>query len=313
VPVTADAEVRYYEGRAMASSIALSIVGALESTGELAWAAVTDEFAVGDRAMSRFRDDSEITALNRAAVAGRPMPLGRRLRIAVTAADRAWRVTGGRFDPRVVDRLDRLGYRGADVGAAAVPDRLGAAERPVPFADATSIRLGSPIDLGGIGKGLALRWARDRVSATAVSGFLLDAGGDIVAAGPAPDGGPWRIGIEDPAGGDAPRAVLAIRDGAVATSSIRRLTWVVNGRSVHHLIDPATGDPAARGLAAVTVAAVDPAWAEVWSKALFVAGRPAIAALARSRGLAAWWIGEDGDLEMTAAARIRTTWVAGES
>jgi thiamine biosynthesis lipoprotein len=63
----------------------------------------------------------------------------------------------------------------------------------------------------------------------------------------------------------------------------------------------------------VTVAGPDPAWAEVWSKTLFLGGRVAIAAEARSRGLAAWWVAHDGTLEMTAAARSLTTWVAAEA
>ena len=56
----------------------------------------------------------------------------------------------------------------------------------------------------------------------------------------------------------------------------------------------------------------DPAWAEVWSKALFLEGAEAIAGVARRRGLAAWWISDGGDVSMTPAARQRTTWVRGE-
>ena len=67
------------------------------------------------------------------------------------------------------------------------------------------------------------------------------------------------------------------------------------------------------GLLAVTVAGPDPAWAEVWSKALFVEGAATIASLARARGLAAWWVAADGTLEMTPAARIRTRWVRAEA
>ena len=89
--------------------------------------------------------------------------------------------------------------------------------------------------------------------------------------------------------------------------------WLTDGRPVHHLLDPATGQPGGDGLLAVTVAASDPAWAEVWSKTLFLAGRGGIADLARRRGLAAWWSGEDGSLEMTPAARVRTVWVAAEA
>ena len=87
----------------------------------------------------------------------------------------------------------------------------------------------------------------------------------------------------------------------------------MDGRVVHHLLDPRTGEPANDGLLAVTVAGADPAWAEVWSKALYLAGRPVIAGEARSRGIAAWWITDDGALEMTPAARALTIWVASEA
>ena len=101
--------------------------------------------------------------------------------------------------------------------------------------------------------------------------------------------------------------------GLASPPRIRVNRWWRDGRVVHHLLDPRTGEPANDGLLAVTVAAPDPAWAEVWSKALYLAGRPTIANEARSRGIAAWWITDDGALEMTPAARALTIWVAGEA
>ena len=169
-----------------------------------------------------------------------------------------------------------------------------------------------PVDLGGIGKGLTLRWAAAALDRAGTADFLLEAGGDLVSLGLGPDGNRWRVGIEDPAGGPEPLAVIEVGDGAVATSSTRVHRWTVDGRAVHHLLDPKTGEPASGGLAAVTVAGLDPAWAEVWSKVLFIGGRDAIAGEARSRGLAAWWVADDGTLEMTPAARAMTIWVAAE-
>ncbi|HYC06678.1 MAG TPA: FAD:protein FMN transferase, partial [Candidatus Binatia bacterium] len=162
------------------------------------------------------------------------------------------------------------------------------------------------------GKGLALRWAwrRARRSLRPSDGALLEAGGDLVAATPSPDIGPWRIGVEDPAAafGADPLAVIAVDRGAVATSSVAVHRWSVGGRVVHHLIDPTTGEPGGAGLLAVTVATSDPAWAEVWTKSLFLAGRAGVATEARSRGLAVWWVTEDETLEMTPAARLLTIW-----
>jgi thiamine biosynthesis lipoprotein len=299
----------------MASPLRLTVAAAAgrEALVDAAWAEVQATFARADAAMSRFHEDSELTRLNRRGPAA--MPISRDLTKALAAADRARRVTGGRFEPRVVEALERIGYPGVPQGpgpASARPARiLDRAGRAGP------VSVGSPVDLGGIGKGLALRWATaalDRWLATAPGptlGYLVDAGGDIVASGTPGGATPWLVAIEDPAGATEPVAVVAIRErGGIATSSIRRLRWELDGRTVHHLIDPRTGEPAAGGLLAVTVAGPDPAWAEVWSKALFVEGRDGIGPLARSQGLAAWWVTEDGELEMTPAARTRTTWTA---
>jgi len=276
--------------------------------GRRAWEAVVASIEVSEDAMSRFRETSELTAFNRLAgrsIAGRPSG---RLRQALVAADRARRVTGGRFDPTVLEDLDRLGYRGAPLPDV-MPSREGS--RVVERCGRDGLSLPRPVDLGGIGKGLALRWAAAQLATDGFADFLLEAGGDLVAAGAAASGDPWYVGIEDPGGGDD-LAVLAATDVAVATSSIRVNRWTVDGRSVHHLIDPRTHEPADGGLLSVTVALADPAWAEVWSKVLFVGGRRSIAAEARGRGLAAWWVTDDGILEMTPAGRAMTAWVGAE-
>lgn len=308
-------------GRALASPLALTL-RADQATADTAWAVVEAVFADIDRAMSRFREDSELTALCRRSPG--PVDVASRMLVrALTAADRARRVTNGRFDPRIVAALERIGYAGVPQdGPPSHRPRTAASRVLVRDGRRGPISLPEPVDLGGIGKGLALRWAAaaiDRLIAAAgrpceIAGYLLDAGGDIVMDGSPADGEPWHIGIEDPAGEAGPVATLRASGRlAVATSSIRRLRWQVGGREVHHLIDPGTGEPGGAGLVAVTVAGPDPAWAEVWSKALFLEGADGIAAVARSRGLAAWWVTEAGILEMTAAARARTTWVAAET
>jgi thiamine biosynthesis lipoprotein len=309
-----------FQGRAMASPLRLTPGGATAPdprTAARAWDAVVAVFDSAETAMSRFRDTSELTAMNRTAGSGaavRPSPM---LRRALVAADRAHRLTGGRFDPRVLSDLDRLGYRGAaldlDRDDRAARAKGDSADRIVTRPLRDRLALEWPVDLGGIGKGLALRWAADAAERCGLNDFLLEAGGDLVARGVDPDGGPWPLGIEDPTGSVEHLAVIGVGDRAVATSSVGVHTWTVDGRSVHHLIDPQTGEPAETGLAAVTVAGADPAWAEVWSKVLFIGGHRAIAAEARARGLAAWWIADDAGLEMTPAARSLTAWVASES
>ncbi len=322
-----------FERRAMGSPLRLTIVGAAEGAAADAWRAVSDEFELAEQAMSRFRESSDLTRINRAAGSGRRICVDRRLTRALVAADRAGRITDGLFDARVVADLERLGYEGVglepgpDAGPDALPADLlrGAGARPgwerrwlAVDPRSTAVALAQPVDLGGIGKGLALRWAWRRLERARIvdaeGGALLEAGGDLVAGGPAPQGGPWIIAIEDPEGGGEPVATVAVPSGALATSSILVHRWTgPDGRAVHHLVDPRTGEPGGAGLLAVTVAGPDPAWAEVWSKSLFLCGAAGIATTARARGLAAWWVLDDGRVEMTAAARARTTWLAAEA
>ncbi len=347
--VDARAGLATFSGRALGSVLRLFVrqpagpdATASGATAEAAWAAVQGEFAAVDAALSRFRDDSELTALNRRAGTGGVALVSWRLRTMLAAVDRAARITDGRFDASVLDALEQIGERGATLagaplGWAPVGERAPSSRAPGP----TTARDGlandrvqvvapgtpraslveipaRPIDSGGIGKGLALRWA----SAAAIAalpegaGLLIDAGGDISSAGAPPSGG-WRIGVDDPVApagpAPAPLAVYALDAGGVSTSSVAVRHWTgPDGRLVHHLVDPRTRQPARTGLIAVSVAGPDPAWNEVWSKALFLGGSEAIGEEGRRRGLPVWWVTDRGRLGMTPEARARSVWVAEE-
>jgi thiamine biosynthesis lipoprotein ApbE len=141
------------------------------------WPVARDCAAEG--ALSRFRDDSDLTHLNRTAGSGTVAHAGEHLYRAISAADRARRVTDGRFDARVLADLERLGDPGAPLPAgpvAAASEAAGLVRRPRERA----LGLDRPYDLGGIGKGLALRWAWRRLASlrAVASGILLEAGGD---------------------------------------------------------------------------------------------------------------------------------------
>src|SRR5215210_6553697 len=175
---------------------------------------------------------------------------------AIAAAAEAHRVTGGLFDPRCLRTLESWGY-GRSLPFAAGPVSLNVPAPPEPAAAtgpwlpgldpaASEVRLGpDPIDLGGIGKGLAVRMAAD-VLRDAGRAALVEAGGDCHLAGAGPEGDGWNVAVEDPRGSDEPAAVLRVTDAACATSSVRLRTWHVEGRPVHHLVDPRTGRSGAR-------------------------------------------------------------------
>lgn len=290
----------------MASRIAIRAATDQPSIASALLDDALEVFGATERACSRFVPDSPLMRANRAPALWHRVPA--ELYGAVQEAKRAYDASGGSFDPRVLGRLVALGYdekldfSSEAVRDAGVPLDGGAPLEPwqPAFRPATrEIRLGTtPIDLGGIGKGLAARWAT-RLLSRHLRHFLVDASGDCYASGAAPGGSSWRIGVEDPFEPERVIAVLALSDRAIATSSTRHRRWTVGGRSVHHLIDPRTGEPGGPGLVAVTVVGSDPAQCEVQTKALFFEGAGSIGEHAERAGVAACWVTVEGSLEVS--------------
>ena len=239
---------------------------------------------------------------------------------ALLAAYDAHLMTHGSFEPRVLTALTDLGYgrswprvgTPADSGAGTGAPPPAHPWEPDFDAPRSAVRIGPrAVDLGGIGKGLTLRWAGELLHSAGSETYLVDAGGDCLARGGGPDGAGWRIGVEDPAlPGDRPTepvAVVNVDSAAVATSSTRLRRWQAGGEEVHHIIDPRTARSSAAALRSVTVVDRDPAEAEVWSKTLFLHG-DAAAAVAARESLAALWVGLDGAVGFSEAIRPQLLW-----
>ncbi|MHB1064752.1 MAG: FAD:protein FMN transferase [Georgenia sp.] len=145
--------------------------------------------------------------------------------------------------------------------------------------------------------GLVKGWAVERAGAPLReldADWYVNAGGDI-AAHVAADRPAWRVGIEDPHDRGRVLALIALRDGGVATSGT-----AARGA---HLWDPVTGAPADSGLAAVTVAGPMLLWADVLATAVFVAG-PEGARWAADAGYEAVVVHDDGRAERVLPARV---------
>jgi FAD:protein FMN transferase len=318
MPSATEPGITTFVGRSMGSRLRLLVAepdsGAIDAwDAGLAglWLAVRAEFAATDLALSRYREPSALTRLN--ALVGRgvaAVPAPGRLSIALELGAAARTATDGRFELAVLAALERLGERTIATPPDAIDDVVLAAIRAEPL-DASVFVPTAPVDLGGIGKGLALRWAAERIASLlpGEAGALIDAGGDLVTVGVPPDGG-WRVGVEDPMVAGEQVAVVTLSSGAIATSSVRVRHWLdQDGQAQHHLIDPRTSMPARTDLVAVTVADQDPGWAEIWTKSLFLAGREGIGREARERDIAAWWVDAAGRVGLTPAARQMSAWV----
>jgi FAD:protein FMN transferase len=236
----------------------------------------------GERRFTRFSDQSELSQLNRSA--GTWFHASDDLAFVVLLAQGYVKQTGGLFDPSILTDLERVGYdRSMDLIRAEenllTPVRFGPTTHSVPFdglivnPDGNLIFLphGMRLDLGGIAKG----WIAEQ-AAMILAGYsqacLVDAGGDMFMVGLPEGEAYWRIDLEDPRNAGQPLTGLNVPPGALATSSVAKRAWKQGELSRHHLIDPRTGEPAESDWVSVTVIAPHADMAEVYAKALLIAG-----------------------------------------
>jgi FAD:protein FMN transferase len=250
---------------------------------------------------SRFRPDSELTALN--AHSGSPVFTSPDTATVVAMAVEAWRVTGGLFDPTVHDALVATGYdRTFDDIDATAPSPTAAVTVPGPADIEVDERIGlvvlppgCHIDLGGIGKGRSADLVIDQLLDAGAAGACVDLGGDVRVGGLTVSGGDdWVIAVDDPFEPGRDLALLRLAGGAVTTSSRVKRRWATGAGPAHHLIDPTTGRPAESGLAAVTVVAGTAAWGEVHAKAALIAGPQRGRSLIEDAGMCALLVADDG-------------------
>jgi thiamine biosynthesis lipoprotein len=247
---------------AMGTEVELLLDVHPSADSELAFARAESEFERLEALLSRFRPDSELSALNRIGALDAGDDLLDVTRLAVEARER----TGGRFDPTVHDALVSAGYDrtfaevSAD-GPVGPPRRCGGEIR----IDGRRIEVepGFRLDLGGIAKGYAVEHAMAILRTAGPA--LVNAGGDIAGHGRL-----WPVGVET---GDG-QITLGLEDCALATTGRDRRRWRRHGSEAHHLIDPATGSPAESEYLRVTVTAPTAVDAEVLAKAVFLGAEP---------------------------------------
>jgi len=162
---------------------------------DLAESVLRDELERIDRACSRFRDDSELSALNRAQ--GREVAVGMLLWEALSVALRAAAITDGDVDPTVGRAMGEMGYD-RDFTLVRGP-RPGVVVTITPVPGWRAVRLdrergtvtvpaGVSIDLGATAKALAADRAARAVHDATGAGTVVSLGGDIALCGPAPEG-----------------------------------------------------------------------------------------------------------------------------
>lgn len=124
-------------------------------------------------------------------------------------------------------------------------------------------RMPGGVDPTGLVKGWAAQRAADSLRDAGAEAAMVNAAGDIVTFGEPEPGRSWHLGIRDPRKPDRIAWVVAVRDGAVATSAAYERG--------DHVLDPHTGALARAALSA-TVTGPDLALADALATGLFAAG-----------------------------------------
>jgi thiamine biosynthesis lipoprotein len=282
-----------------------------------------------DRAASRFRPDSELERVN--ACAGRFVAIGPLLHEALAVALAAAKRTQGAVDPTLGAAIRLAGYTRDYAELQRVSGGEGPIAEQAPPSDTTeageaestpgphlvrvsrtpgweAVRLsddprgvlvppGVALDLGATAKALAADRAARAIADATGAGTLVSLGGDIAVAGPPPPGG-WLVHVTDDhrSGPDAPGQTVSIQQGALATSSTTTRRWRHRGQTMHHILDPSTGEPARGPWRTVSVAAPSCVEANTASTAAIVLGERALAWLAEQR-LPARLVARDGEVK----------------
>jgi FAD:protein FMN transferase len=265
--------------------------------------------------LSRFLPDSELSLLNHDRRT--EVPASELLCAAVAAGLWAAERSGGLVVPTLTGELESIGYmlslEGAEPASltealAAAPSRRPAGPDPherwrqveVDPANGVIRRpVGLMLDTGGTGKGLCADAVAHRLGD--YTRCVVDCGGDIAVGGVGTHLDPYRIEIEHPLSRQSV-GTLTVAQGGVATSGLNVRIWRRrDGGYAHHLLDPATGQPAWTGLIGATALASTALEAETLSKmALLLGPEGAREVLAEHGGMI---VHDSGEIEQISRSR----------
>ncbi|MCJ2186890.1 FAD:protein FMN transferase [Novosphingobium beihaiensis] len=233
--------------------------------------------------MSHWRADSLLGRFNRAPGGtwfALPDDFAQVMEAALDVAGRS----GGAFDPAIGELVNLWGHGpapwpGPPADAALALARTRGGWQHLAY-DRETRRLRQPgglhLDLSGIAKGFTVDALAAVLRGQGCGHALVEIGGELAGMGMRPDGDPWWVDVETPAGHIAPLRI-ALHQLAVATSGD-----YVRGR---HTIDPRSGLPVEHAMA-VSVLHTQAMLADAWATALSVLEPEPMQALARREELA---------------------------
>jgi len=296
--------------RAMGTEMAFWLETADITAAKNAFAEAEALFRHHEQVLSRFQAQSELSRLNRRT--GRWTAVSSLFWDILVQALAMSEQTGGRFDPTILNGLEQAGYaRSFELLSTSVPIPE-APSYPVMAGNWGDVLLdhasqsvylpvGLRLDLGGIAKGYTAQQAVTLLGQ--VGPCLVDAGGDICAGAAPSDTAGWPVAVTSPRTStkQIDLFTLFLANASLATSGIDHRRWQQNGRSQHHILDPAAGQPVATDLLTATVWAETAVEAEAWATASIIYGAASGTAALIRQGIPAALITQNQDLLITPA------------
>jgi len=242
-------------------------------------AAALDEVDRIDRLMSNYKNDSELSRVNREA-AKAPVKVDPELFDFIAECLRYSRESEGAFDITVGPLMKAWGFfRGegrmpGEAELAEARSRVGYRRVILNQKDGTIFfdRAGVELDLGGIAKGYAVDRAVAVLKRCGVTIALLSAGGSTIYALGAPPGKPaWEIEVQDPVERDKIATRVRLKDRALSVSGSYEKFFELNGERYSHVMDPRTGRPV-QGVLSVAVVTDDGTSGDALDNVFYVLG-----------------------------------------
>ncbi|RQH06974.1 FAD:protein FMN transferase [Paraburkholderia dinghuensis] len=256
-----------------------------------------------DDEMSNWKDASNLTRLNQAAP-GHWVPISGNLARVLIRGIEIGHETGNAFNIGIGDVVDAWGFGPGTRDRTACPNR--AAPRPLRPADewlevdANARRArkhaSMTLDLCGIAKGFAVDELGRVMDRHGIGNWLVGIDGEMRAKGMKPLNAMWAVAIERPESMHREAmAVLELTDVAIATSGDYRHWKDLEGKRIHHTVNPRTGTPLQGGIASATVLARTCMDADAYATALMVLGEDKGVQFARDKQLDALFIMREGE------------------
>ncbi len=255
---------KYHDAQlAIGTYVQMDICAAVseEQTVDRAMDEVWQRMRTIEQRMNAYNPDSEIGRVNRSG--GQPVEVSEDVFAVVQRAVGFSKTTGGAFDITVrplMDfwrRMQEEGRMPAPEDVKVIKDRVGSdqihlsrnAGRPeIACPD------GCALDLGAIAKGYVVDEAARILHDNGLSHFLIDAGGDMYAAGQSCGGDAWHIGVRHPRNAQQMADTIVLSDQAVATSGDYEQFYDIAGQRRSHILNPLTGYPQSGAVSATVIA-----------------------------------------------------------